>query len=847
MRDTMTRTTICLLAAAATLAVAGCSGGSHSPTSPPTARSATPPAHAAAPIVAGGSPNGGRACGAGHFRLESLPTASRQAHRLLARMTLKQEVVLMRGAGLNGGTAGTSGSTEPIPALKVPALTQNDGPAGVGDADTGVTQLPAPIALAATFDPAAARCYGKVIGSEARAKGIEMTYGPTVNLVRVPQWGRAYESLGEDPHLSGTLAAAEVGGMQGAGEMAQVKHFAVYNQETYRNTPADDVIVAQRTLQEIYLKLWREIVAAQPASVMCAYSTINGQPACQDAALLHGFLDQQLGFTGFVGSDYNSTHSTVAAANAGLDQEQPTPVYFGKALLAAVSSGRVARSVVDQAAMRVLTEMYRFRLFTDAPPARPHAEVETAADVGVARTIAEQGTVLLKNSAGALPLAATGSIAVIGPAATGATATSGAGSTAVISPGTVTPLRGLQSAAPPGVAVSYTQGLPTSAQLRPIPAGAMRPAYPPAGTSGRFAASVTPPATGTYLFGFTATTIDEPVTLAINGVPLLTNPGGTTASVYSAAIQLQAGQRYKLTSSGPSNFLEWATPAMIGPQIAAAAAAAAHAHTAVVVVADSEESEGGDRANLTLPSAQDQLIDAVAAANPRTVVVVEAGGAVTMPWLSKVDAVVDQWYSGETDGTSLAAVVFGSVNPSGHLPVTFPASSAEIPIATARQFPGIAGKVRYTEGLNVGYRWWIDTGHRPLFPFGFGLSYTTFHYGHPVARLATQGGRPLVTVRETVKNTGTRSGADVAQVYLGMPKAVGEPARQLEAYRRVSLPAGGSATVLFRLQGLQLAAYLSGHWEISGGGYRVYVGDSSARAQLSAPVTVRLSRSYLLL
>jgi beta-glucosidase len=222
------------------------------------------------------------------------------------------------------------------------------------------------------------------------------------------------------------------------------------------------------------------------------------------------------------------------------------------------------------------------------------------------------------------------------------------------------------------------------------------------------------------------------------------------------------------------------------------------------------------------------------------VVVVQAGAAVAMPWLARVAAVVDQWYSGQVDGDALAAVLFGTVNPSGHLPVTFPASLAQVPASTPRQFPGVGDQAHYTEGVNVGYRWWIDTDHRPLFPFGYGLSYTTFRYAEPTVRVLGQGRHTVLEVRDRVTNTGARSGADVAQVYVGSPVA-GEPARQLAGYQRVSLRSGKSAVVSIRLRAPQLAAFRGGRWDVAPGSYRVYVGDSSALAQLRPParVTVR--------
>lgn len=748
----------------------------------------------------------------------------------------------MHGVGL-GGANGAVGSTKPIPALGIPALNQEDGPGGVGDGTTGVTQLPAPIALAATFDPAAARCYGQVIGEEARAKGIELIYGPTVNLVRVPQWGRAFESLGEDPLLSGTLGHAEIIGTQRTGVMAEAKHFTVYNQETNRNTPADNAIVSDRVLQELYLTLWRDIATAHPAAVMCSYSTINSVPACQDRTLIRDFLDRLPGFHGFVGADFNVRKQTVPAAKAGLDQEQPTDLHFGSRLIAAVRDGRVPRRIVDEAATRIVTQLYRFRLLSDYPAVAHDRVVTTPEHAAVGRRIAEESVTLLKNSGHALPLAGHGSVAVIGPAAAGATASTGAGTAYVVSPGTVTPIQGIRALAPAGVAVSYSAGLPGASHLTPIPAADLSPAYPPHGTGGPYSGTLTAPVTGTYVMGLDSNRYFSPETLTIDGHPLFVNPDSTPALTYTAAIHLVAGQHYRVEISSTSNALTWATPSTLQRSISAAAAAAASAHTAVVVVADPQESEVMDRTTLSLPSAQDELVAAVAAANPRTVVVVQAGAAVTMPWLPDVAGVLDQWYPGQSDGDTLARVLFGAVNPSGHLPVSFPTSDSVTPVASVRQFPGRDGTVQYSEGLNVGYRWWIDQRREPLFPFGFGLSYTSFRYGRPdvTTRLTHSG--PIVRVRERVTNTGHRSGADVAQTYLGIP-APGEPLRQLAAYRRVSLAAGSSRTVTVRLRGLQLATFRAGRWQVPAGTYQVYVGDSSASAQLRPAVQFRLSRTY---
>ncbi len=333
------------------------------------------------------------------------------------------------------------------------------------------------------------------------------------------------------------------------------------------------------------------------------------------------------------------------------------------------------------------------------------------------------------------------------------------------------------------------------------------------------------------------------MTLAVDGGPVVVNPGTPPRSTYTATVDLVAGVSYTLT--GPVTQLNWVTPDQIDGDLTMAAAAARSASIAVVVVGDGQESEGADRTSLELPGDQDQLVEAVAAANPHTVVVVDAGGPVLMPWLGRVGAVLDAWYPGESDGTALAALLFGQADPSGHLPITFPVSTAKDPTSTPAQFPGVDGNVHYSEGVDVGYRWYDATGTAPLFPFGFGLSYTRFREDDPAVQTAEADSRPVVTVQVRVMNTGRRSGADVVQLYLGQPAAAGNPPRQLEAFRRVALGPGQSTTVAFTLRGLQLAYYDTtlGSWRIAAGRYRVWVGDSSALAQLPARTSFDISRS----
>lgn len=787
------------------------------------------------------------------FHLEPFAQAHRQAVAMMRRMTLAQEIELMHGVGRAAAPSGSIGATEAIPRLGIPAVNQEDGPGGVGDGATGVTQLPAGEALAATFDPVAARCYGSVIGREARAKGINEVYGPTVNIVRLPQWGRSFESLGEDPLLTGIIAAAEVDGIQGAGTMAQVKHYAVYNQETYRNTPRDDAVVSEKALHQIYLRAWGQIVAAGPSSVMCSYANINGVDACQSSALIEDYLDRTLHFQGFVASDYGATHSTVAAAKAGLDQEQPGAKFFGPSLLKAVKHHLVPRATVDRAVDRILTQMYRFRLFTDDARGTLSRDVASRADERVADEVAEESLTVLKNASGLLPLPTTGSssIAVLGPAGSVEPLSVGGGSATVTAGRVVTPLAALRTALRGRRRVRYRAGIPNTADSRPVPAADLSPAYPAAGNPHRFEARLTAPETGIYELSYTEPDDYSPVSLSIDGRLLAVDPGTPPRHTYTGTVRLVANRTYTLLLSGRASHLRWLMPAQIEAEIASAAATADHSADAIVVVGDGQESEAADRATLELPDDQNQLVDAVAAANPHTVVVIDAGGPVAMPWLSRVEAVVDAWYPGETDGAALTAVLLGKVDPSGHLPMTFPRSLAATPVSSREQFPGTHGRVHYSEGVDLGYRGY-ETGHlRPLFWFGYGLSYTTFGYSH--IRVHATWSRPAparpttpaVTVVVTVTNTGRRAGADIAQVYLGQPRAANDPPRQLEGFQRVTLRPRQSRRLTFVLGARRLAYWDTARadWRIPSGTYTVWVGDSSALAQLPLHARVRLTRA----
>jgi beta-glucosidase len=697
------------------------------------ARPAGPPASTARPSPAPG----------GASRGPGAMTPTQQAEALVAKMTLAQKITELHGIQ----DAQHQRYVPGIPSLGIPPLVITNGPAGVGPGDDPIQQpataLPAPISLAASFDPGLAYRYGRLIGRETADLGENLLEGPDVNIVRVPQAGRTFESLSEDPYLDGAIGTAEIQGIQAQpGVIAEVKHFDAYNQETYRNTPADDDIVTGRTLHEIYMPAFQQAVTRGGAqSVMCSYASINGTYSCQDPYLLSDTLRQRWGFDGFVQSDFGAAHSTAASAQAGLDLEMPTGDYYASPMEQAVESGQVPIGTVNQMLVRRFSAMIRQGLFSH--PAATHP-IPAQADGAFARSAAEQGIVLLKNTSGALPLkaSAVGSIAVIGPYA-GSAMTGGGGSSHVDPLYTVSPVQGIKNAAGPGVTVTYNDG------------------------------------------------------------------------------------------SDP----------------AAAAAAAKSAGAAIVMVGDTE-SEGHDQPSLALSGDQDQLVQAVAAANPHTIVVVKSGNPVLMPWLNQVPAVLEAWYPGEEDGNAVAAVLFGTVDPSGKLPVTFPASASQTPTSSPSQFPGTGGQVHYSEGLDVGYRGYDAENITPMFPFGYGLSYTSFAFSRlhvtPVT-VANRSSGPgatdcgcngqntkLATVTATVTNTGKRAGAEVAQLYVGDPAAAGEPPRQLKGFQKVFLRPGRSATVRFALTGHDLSYWddAAGGWVVPDGTFHVYVGDSSALAGL---------------
>ncbi len=665
--------------------------------------------------------------------------------------------------------------------------------------------------------------------------------------------------------------------------MSQVKHFAVYNQETSRNTAADDAIVSPRAMHEIYLPQFQAAVQqARASSVMCSYSTVNSQYACQNSYLMN-VLDNEWHFPGFVTSDWGATHSTVPSALAGLDMNMPGGTgfgadYYGAPLKAAVQAGQVPLAVVNGMVSRILTEMFRFNLFANPPTGSLSATVTTPAHAQTGQDVAEAGTVLLKNAGGVLPLRprTDRSVAVIGADGGQYALTSGGGSAGVIAPYTVTPYQGISKrGAASGISVSYAQGnLPDTGALSTVPASAFPQSLAatyynnttmtgtPAATgtvpSAALAWNGQAPAAGVNATGWSATftgTIDLPTAgtyalslavtgtaaVSINGQPVFASQTGfgtverATADLPAGPASIEIDYADSIPFPGDGVTLGWAPPQT--PPLLDQAVAAAKKADVAVVFASNFETEGADLTSIDLPASENQLISAVAAANPDTVVVLNTGSAVTMPWLDQVKGVIEAWYPGQNDGDDIAAVLFGDVNPSGKLPVTFPQSLAQVPASTAAQWPGTNGTVKYSEGILVGYRWYATRHITPLFPFGAGLSYTTFGFSHLAVR---PGPRGTLRITADVTNTGSRPGADVAQLYLADPAATGEPAEQLKGFQRVTLWPGQTRPVSFTLDRSAFAWWneQTSGWTVTPGSYGLMVGDSSVNLPLTAHLEV---------
>ena len=685
-----------------------------------------------------------------------------RADALLAKMTQAEKLQLVHG-NLEIDSPRTGSTHVPgIPRLGIPSLYFADGSVGISDLVGLATALPSSLANAASWDVSEAYKYGDVIGTEAADYGENVNLGGNINLTgREPRDGRTSETKGEDPILAGKIAAAQLTAIQAHHVIADIKHFAFNDQETGRST-ANSIIDERGGRESDLLAFEIGIKDSNTQSVMCSYNLTNGRYDCENPHLLDDVLKTDWQFRGWVLSDFGATHSTGPSADFGLDQEDPNGPYFSS-LQAYIDAGLVPESRLNDMVHRILRAMFEVGLF-DYP--QQVQRIPIAADAAVAQEIEEQGAVLLKNSAGELPLQAANlqSIAVIGLHADAAVL-SGGGSSQVL------PFEG-----------SIREDLQC------------------------------PP-----LCGF--------------------------REYWDLSSPLQA-----IRSMAPSANVRFTD----GANAAAAAQLAASSQVAIVFVSQ-YASEAMDEPSLNLtdfvnspPVDQDSLVSAVAAANPNTVVVIENGGPIVMPWLGQAAAVLETWYPGESGGPAIANLLFGVVNPSGKLPITFPANVSQLPRPQIAQPPDQTTPfpVNYFEGFNVGYKWYDAKGLEPLFHFGYGLSYTTFAITNPVLtnNLASSA-NPNLQVAFELTNTGKAAGAEVDQVYLGLPAALGEPPRRLVGWQKTMLAPGVTTPVVIEVDENDSSHPLSywdtgsKSWTVAPGNYTVYVGNSSNIADLKVVAT----------
>jgi beta-glucosidase len=696
-----------------------------------------------------------------------------RADMVIHQMTLDEKIQLVHGSmamrwqsqGMKGpipGALGGDGFVPGIPRLGIPALQlvgAGVGVTGQGDrANSQATALPSALAETSSWNPDIARAMGDVIGKETWRQGFNVSLGGGIDLTREPRDGRNFEYHGEDPLLAGVMPGTELRAIQAQDVIADIKHYAINDQDAGRTNA--NSILDKRSMRETDLLAFQiAIERSHVGTVMCSYNLVNGVYACENKYLLTDVLKHDWDFPGWVMSDWGATHSTVAAALAGLDQEFFENRYFAAPLKAAVQDGQVPVSRLNDMDHRILRTMFAFGVIDHPPVVTP---IDFHAGAIVAQRVEEQGCVLLKNRNHILPLDAAKihSIAVIGSHA----------DLGVLSGG-------------------------GSAQVRPQSDNAVPPQHK---------------------------TWNSPVW--DRSSPLV-------------AIMAKATHANVYYTDGKTPVLFHAdTPPVSAMELAR------NADVAIVFV-NQFAHEDGDLSTLALPDNQDDLVRQVAAANPHTIVVAETGGAFLMPWMGQVGAVLEAWYPGIRGGDAIANVLFGEVNPAGKLPITFPRSDADLPhpvqVTQPEKWP--AGHphsfdVNYSEGLNVGYKWYDTKRKQPLFPFGFGLSYTTFSY----SQLHVDSGKQ-VSVMFRVKNIGARSGLEVAQVYLSLPTDAGEPPKRLVGWQRMELKPGESRSATITLEPRMMAIFdvEKDGWEVLPGKYQLSVGSSSRELPLQSTFRIQ--------
>jgi beta-glucosidase len=781
-----------------------------------------------------------------------------------------------------------------MPHIGLRSIVMSDGPIGVRGVrwtpeDPSVA-LPCPTALAASWDPLVARRAGRILGQEARVKGVHVVLGPTINLHRSPLGGRHFECYSEDPVLTAQIAAAYVSGVQAGGVATTPKHFVANEAETERFTV--DNIVSERALRELYLAPFEAVVNAGTWGLMSAYNAVNGTSMTVNAAFQRDLLRGEWGYDGFVVSDWLGARDTAGDILGGMDVAMPGPgSVYGPRLAAAVRGGEISEALVDEAVRRVLLLAARVGCLRGTEPLTDAAGGYERADQ-VARQIATRGSVLLANPDGLLPLDPTAlrRIAVAGDAAARPQA-QGGGAAKVFPKYTVSLLEGLRAALEPATQITHVLGTAILSELEiaregfelravvrdvtgnvladvPLPSGEVQwtgSDFPEGATyaaihSVELTGTFTPACTGAHDFGTKAI---GSMHLRVGGKTLFNGveePEGTgdpleaffARSANRGSVDLVAGTPVAVR-------LSYVVPKMTEGQNQAVVVSVTHrdperdpesllreaeteaacADVAVVVVSTTEtvESEGADRKDLRLPGRQDELVRRVSAANPRTVVVVNCGAPVEMPWRNDVAAVLLTWFPGQEGGHALADMILGNVEPGGRLPTTWAAKLDHAPVTDVTPHQG---RLIYEEDLFIGYRAWDRSHLKPAYWFGHGLGYTCWSYES--LRLDLQGPDQSVTARVTVRNIGARTGREVIQIYLSLAADDQErPDRWLAGFASVEARPGEEVTVTVQVpcRAFQTWSAGAGGWVTRPGDYRVHACRSAGDVRLTSPITIR--------
>jgi len=803
------------------------------------------------------------------------PAMEQKVDAMVHKLTLAQKIDLIGGED--------SMFIRSEPSIGFPRLKMSDGPMGVRTWGPS-TAYAAGIGLAASWDTTLAQQIGVALGQDARARGVNFLLGPGVNIYRSPRNGRNFEYFGEDPYLTGHIAVSYILGVQSQGVSATVKHFAANNAEYDRHNV--NSIVDERTLRELYLPAFEDAVKqGHVGAVMDSYNLMNGDHSTQNKFLNVDVLRKEWGFRGIVMSDWDATYNGIAAANNGLDLEMPSGKFMNqKTLLPAVQSGQVQEAVIDQKVRRILRTAMQFN-FLDRDQTDLNVPLYNQHGNTVALRAAEEGTVLLKNEGHLLPLHrnAIHTIAVLGPDAFPAVPGAG-GSSDVTAFAPVSFMTGLSDALHPGVKVYWNSGIESPSDIFKntqwcIDAackqtGLLREEYVLSTNARMFSGSdrtvnhamgrqwgmqakilrrvewsgyFVPKTSGVYRFVAAAVGRDH-YQLRVNGNQVLEETPHEGQAPESAKVTLQAGQAAKvqfvyfpIKDGNSAGLGVVAEDKLINPE-ALTLAKMADVVVLSVGFGPQTESEGFDR-TYHLPFGQQKLIEAITAANPHTIVTLTAGGSVaTRAWIDQVPALLQTWYGGQQAGNALEKILFGDVNPSGKLPISWEKTLADNPTTeNYYEQPG-THDVKYAEGIFVGYRHYDKSQVKPLFPFGFGLSYTSFAFSHLSVSPKSPSSAGPITVSFDVKNTGRVAGAEVAQIYVGDPSAtVSRPAKELKGFSRVMLSPGEVRHVTATLDKRSLAYWdVTTHaWKVEPGKFIVYVGDSSANVPLQQSFNVQ--------